>query len=209
MNEQLLTWILPGFIGYFSYQNFRRSIPVHKGNWDFVVSLGIFSVLSTKLAQIFGFDSNQLNSFLFILTASGVALLLGVLFSFIYNILIETKKINNPIDRVTEILKENFEKPIMVTLKSGKIYAGFVMDYDSYSRGESVPDRTLTIYPLLSSRYEKNVISELKFYDLEELKSNVREITFFIREVESIRPFNKDLFFHFNNQQNASFEADK
>ena len=101
MTEQLLTWIIPGLVGYFIYQNARRTIPVHKGNWDFVISLGVFSVISGKLTiKIFGFSNDEITSILFITTASSISLILGLLFSLIYNLFVAIGKIADPADRL-------------------------------------------------------------------------------------------------------------
>ncbi len=200
MNEQLLTWIVPGLVGYFIYQNARRTIPVHKGNWDFVISLGVFSVISAKLSQkIFGFSNDEITSIIFITTASGIALILGFVFSLLYNFLVEIGKIVDPADRFSRECKANSGKPVLIILKSKKLYCALLIDFDMVSKGESMSDRTLTILPIASACYDGKLMTDQKIYNSTEIKSKIRPITIFARDVESFRPFVQELFDHFKN----------
>lgn len=196
MNESVLLWILPGFFGYISYVQFRRSYPVHKGNWDFVVSLGVFSVFSQILTKkIFDLSiSDSPTTTISILTTICVAFILGLLSAILFNVFVAFKKIKDPSDLFTQKCEQLLEKAVLIVLKNSKYYVAAVVEFDDFSRGESTGDRTILILPFKSGVINSDgLLSCKKDYSEQELKTSVRPILLFVREIESLREYNTDM----------------
>jgi hypothetical protein len=206
MSEQLLIWILPGYFGYLTFSGFRVNHPIHKGNWDFVIQLSVFSAFSYWISQlILTLESNKV-SITFIALSTFFSILLGFISALAHNFLLIKKMIPNPFDLYTQNFMDWVGKPILLVLKSNKIYVGLLLDYDRTSRGENISDRTLTILPIKSGHRHKETfaVTYTNSYESEAIKEHGTPILIPIREIESMRLFQISLDSHFSNKTEPS-----
>jgi hypothetical protein len=210
MDKQLLLFIVPGFITYKVFINFTKGLPNHTGGWDFVMAVLPLSYICEMIARRYYNFSMENN--LYTVTSNNIIayvvtpLIVGLILAFAYQYLIEREIVKSPFDLLTRECRNLFNKGVMLTMKNRKVYIGLLIDFDFGYEGSDQKNRVIQILPLRSGyRTEEDLSVEYNVrYDNPRLKKDVDHIFLPLDEVDSIRPYNKRLFRHFQSKKQSS-----